>query len=93
MYARLLRAALRARYGKGVLDLKIHGGPYQEAGVSDLLLCLHGRFVAIELKRAGGNLTPNQDNFLRRVEYAGGLGLVVPTNTDVREVLELVEPK
>jgi hypothetical protein len=33
--------------------IKTVGGPYQERGVSDLLLCWHGRYVAIELKEPG----------------------------------------
>ena len=87
-YARQLKNALHARFGKGVLIHKVHGGPYQEAGVSDLLLCLHGRWVAIELKRPGEKVTPLQDAFLRRVSEAGGLGLIVYTNWEPIEVID-----
>lgn len=30
--------------------LKVHGGPFQEAGVSDLVGCVFGYYVAIEVK-------------------------------------------
>ena len=30
---------------------KIHGGPTQEAGIPDLIMCIRGRFVALEVKR------------------------------------------
>ncbi len=31
--------------------VKIHGGPHQVSGVSDLVGCLRGRFIALEVKR------------------------------------------
>ena len=34
--------------------VKIHGGPMQQAGIPDLILCVRGRFVAIEMKAPHG---------------------------------------
>lgn len=31
-------------------SLKVHGGPYQDVGVPDLLFCIEGRLLAIEVK-------------------------------------------
>lgn len=56
------------------------GGQYGEAGVSDLLLCYQGIFIALEVKsEANGKNrpTPLQSKFLRRVRDAGGLVAVV----------------
>ena len=30
---------------------KIHGGPAQEAGIADLICCIRGRFIALEVKK------------------------------------------
>lgn len=69
--------------------IKTVGGPYQERGVSDLLLCWHGRYVAIELKEPGrfedgyclaehfkptSSTETAQQQFLLQVLAAGGEG-------------------
>lgn len=39
--------------------IKVHGGPYQEAGVPDLIGCVRGRMFAIEAKlRRPGESAP-----------------------------------
>jgi len=86
-YARKLRAAIKEEFGAGVVVVKAHGGPRQEAGISDLLLCVGGIFVAIELKQHRGKPTPLQAEFLRRVAIAGGRTWVLYTTTPVSEVL------
>jgi hypothetical protein len=37
----------------GVWYFKVVGGPYQQAGVPDVIICWHGTFVAVELKKPG----------------------------------------
>lgn len=53
--------------------MKIHGGPYQRAGVWDFLVCVHGKLLAIELKNPNGSndLSPLQHLEGRRMEAAG----------------------
>ena len=60
------------------------------AGVSDILACVDGRFVAIECKAPGksGNLTRHQFDFHLAVEAAGGLAIVADCLEDVMEALE-----
>jgi hypothetical protein len=41
-------------------------------GVPDLLICLRGKFVAIELKIDGEYPTPLQDEILERIQAASG---------------------
>lgn len=50
---------------------------YGRAGVSDFIVCLNGRFVAIEAKAKGGKLTENQIKFLKGVDKAGGGAFVM----------------
>ena len=44
---------------------------------SDVVACLGGRFIGIEIKRKGGKATEGQRFFLDAVTAAGGLGIVV----------------
>lgn len=58
------------------------------SGISDVIGVLPGgRFLAIEVKRPGGKTTPQQEEFLERVNAAGGLAFVATSSRDVEERL------
>ncbi len=44
-----IRAALQDRH-PGVWIMKVHGGPTQTAGIPDLLVCLQGQLIGLEVK-------------------------------------------
>jgi len=69
---------------------KIHGGPMQMVGISDLIGVYNGRFVAIEVKVPGKekNVTKLQQYFLDKVNDCGGLGLVATSIENVEFELE-----
>jgi penicillin-binding protein-related factor A (putative recombinase) len=80
----------------GALPIKIYNGgiydpkyqkyffPYQtQKGVSDIIVCYKGRFVAIEVKSPSRKPTPDQIQFLKEVEKAGGLGFWTDDIDDV----------
>lgn len=48
-------------------------------GVSDLIVCYRGRFVAIETKDDTGVPSPHQNKFILNVRNAGGVADVVTT--------------
>lgn len=58
-------------------------------GHPDILLCIRGKFIAMELKAKGGKVRPLQEHFLNLVRQAGGLALVVdPDNwKETKELL------
>lgn len=68
------------------LVFKVHGSQYQMPGISDILCCLNGTFVAIEVKVPGklNNVTEAQSNFIKRVNDAGGIGMIVSDLTQVQ---------
>lgn len=68
------------------LYVKIHGGPFQTAGLPDLIGCVRGRFVGIEVKCPGKekNLTPRQALILQSIRDAGGIAFVA---TDPQEAV------
>jgi hypothetical protein len=65
--------------------LKVHGGPYQRAGVPDFLLCVCGRFAAVELKNPERPEapSPSQAAEISWVQRAGGRAIVA---TSVAEI-------
>lgn len=60
-------------------------------GCSDILGVLprSGRFLAVEVKRPGGKLTPDQAAFLDRIRAAGGLALVVRSDRELEAALRV----
>jgi hypothetical protein len=98
------RILKRIRQSPDIRVIKVVGGPYQESGVSDLILCWRGRFVAIELKEPGrinGTCQPEafapksiterlQVGFLREIIAAGGAGFFTDDYAAVINFLELV---
>lgn len=65
---------LRKELDRVGLFYKHHG--FMTAGVSDLIGCVKGRFIAIEAKLGSGTITPLQQDFLTHVVENGGVGLV-----------------
>ena len=63
-------------------------GPYGSRGVSDLLICLDGKFIAVELKTGKNKPTPLQAEFLSGVEKAGGHSFVCWSLEEVKKVIE-----
>lgn len=57
-------------------------------GVSDLILCCKGRYVAIELKHKGNTPSEHQKLFIEDIRESGGIGEVAWTWKDVKEILE-----
>lgn len=53
---------------------KVHGGPFQKVGVPDIIACINGRFVAIEVKRSdGGIVSELQKAQIQKIKDSGGL--------------------
>lgn len=57
--------------------MKIHGGPFQKAGLPDIIGCYGGQFVGLEVKQPGGVATPLQAQRLHKIHDAGGVAWVV----------------
>lgn len=56
-------------------------------GVSDLIICANGRFVAIELKVGDNTPTANQERFLADAARAGAVAGVAHTWGEVKHIL------
>lgn len=83
-----IRAYLLGSHAKRVWILKTHGSAMQAKGVPDLLVCLGGRFLAIETKRASGMAASAiQERTIHEIREAGGIAGVAASVADA-QVLE-----
>lgn len=68
----------KKRWGDKFIHIKAPAGIYSSRrGISDFICCIHGSFVAIEVKSPTGKITPIQQNFLDEVNKADGIGLLL----------------
>lgn len=73
----------------GSYYLKVHGSAYQPAGTPDILACVGGRFIGIEVKKpVGGRVSDLQKLKLKQIENAGGVGIIATSVSDVSERLK-----
>lgn len=79
---------LKERYPQGVW-YKIHTGPFQERGIPDIIGCLNGLFIALEVKRPDNQkgATEIQKFQLKRISRAKGLSAVVQSVDEALKVI------
>jgi hypothetical protein len=87
LVTKIKKALKKQRPGRWI---KIHGGPFQEAGISDIIGCYMGKFYALEVKLPGKekNLTDLQEQFIEDIISAGGAGGMI---TSVEQALKIVK--
>lgn len=59
---------------------KIHGGWFQDAGILDLIGCVHGLYFELEVKEPDGDLSELQRERIEDIQSAGGLAAEVITS-------------
>lgn len=62
---------------KGAIVNNQTGSMFSKVGVSDLLVCYKGNFIALELKVGNYQPDPLQIIYLQKVRDAGGFGLIL----------------
>lgn len=62
---------------RGGYVLKTFGNGWQQSGTPDLICCINGQFVAIEVKSNKGVPTKLQDKRIDEIRSAGGVAMVV----------------
>lgn len=74
----------------GVFVFKVHGSEHMQAGLPDLIACVDGRFVGLEVKLPGEEHAVSKIQQLRHDEIraAGGLVWVI---TNVDQALSIVK--
>lgn len=82
-----IQTALRTR---GVFVFKVHGSEYMQVGLPDLICCVRGVFVGLEVKmpESRGEVSKIQTHRHAEIRAAGGEAHVV---CSVREALSIVD--
>lgn len=78
------RARKRLQREFGGFWFKVHGGPFQRAGLPDHLGCVEGWYVAIEWKMPGEQPSELQKFTIRQILDAGGIAFVAD---DIEEAI------
>ncbi|MGL5153112.1 MAG: VRR-NUC domain-containing protein [Clostridium sp.] len=56
---------------------KVWSGPYSKSGIPDIIACINGNFVALEVKAENGRASELQKRNIRVINECNGLGLIV----------------
>ena len=75
---------------EGYYHVKIHGSSFMVKGIPDIIACIKGLFVGIEVKAPGriNNQSQEQKIHQKNIELAGGIYLLVD---NLKEVVDFVE--
>ena len=68
--------------------IKTHGNMFSKAGTPDILACIKGYFVAIEVKRPGGVVSKLQEINIDLINQTGGIAFVAYSVTEVERYLQ-----
>ncbi len=69
---------------------KEHGGIYGTSGIPDIIACIHGRFIALEVKTQKGKTTPLQEAAIRKIRSSGGFAFVVRSVDEAKNAIDNV---
>lgn len=57
--------------------IKVWGGGYQKAGIPDLIICLNGLFIAVELKKEDGRPSALQLYNIEQIKKSKGQAIIL----------------
>ena len=61
----------------GAYFIKTHGDRFTKVGTPDIIACVNGHFVAVEVKAENGKPSELQLYHLEQIENAGGLAFLL----------------
>lgn len=67
---------------------KEHGGIYGTSGIPDIIVCIDGRFIALEVKTQKGKTTPLQNAAIRKIRNSGGFAFVVRSVKEAKNAID-----
>ena len=75
-------------FTRGIYHFKVHGSKFMTPGIADIISCVNGHFVAIEVKRPGGRESEQQKVHRHNVIKSNGISIVADCVEDVMAVVE-----
>lgn len=89
----ITKSIQRHAKSQGWWAMKIAGGPFQRAGVPDLLLIKGGKAVFLEVKQPGKKATLLQQQVMKEISDVGGaVTAVVTSKSEADKILKEVHP-
>lgn len=61
----------------GAYFIKTHGDRFSKVGTPDILGCVNGRFVAVEVKGENGKPSELQLHHIEQIKKAGGVAFIL----------------
>ena len=58
------------------------------SGVPDIIACINGLFVAVEVKKKGGRVSSLQWHNIKRIQDKGGIAIVAYSVEDVEKIFK-----
>ena len=74
-------------YGCYITAINQHGSAFSSRGVPDIIMCINGQFVAVELKVGNNKPTPLQEHWINKITRALGKAYVCRTLKEFKEVV------
>lgn len=87
----IVQGIVRHLRGRGAYVVKT--APPMDNGTPDLLVCLGGLFLAIEVKQPGKSPSKIQEHRIRQIKDAGGVAFVATSVTDVEAKFDALVKK
>jgi hypothetical protein len=71
---------------------KIWGGGFQKSGIPDIIACINGFMVAVEVKASNGRASELQKLNISRINAANGIGVILYPEgfEDFQKIIERV---
>ena len=61
----------------GAYFIKTHGDRFSRVGTPDIIACVNGHFVAVEVKAANGTPSDLQLHHIQQINNAGGYAVIL----------------
>lgn len=74
--------------GIGAWWIKTHGNMFSKSGTPDIIACVNGHFVAIEVKRPGGVVSELQKYHIEAIQKSGGIAFIAYSLEEAKQHLE-----
>ena len=74
---------------------KVHGSIFMRSGIPDIIACINGYFVGIEVKNPNGKgvLSTIQQAHLKKIVECGGFSIMVDNYNDYLKFYEYIKNK
>ena len=86
---RIVKKALKLLRKEGGFWIKLHGGPYQQDGLPDIIGCWKGWWISFEVKRPSRKLkaTKLQKHILKEISKARGISAIISSAEEALVIL------